>query len=219
MRLRPRHVTPRISLRDNETSTQDRKHRKNEVGQGWAEHGPHNILWSVIIIMGTCEQWPGFPCHDTVSRWQRAELRAKSELSGHWESELWTPGPSSDRSQGRDAGCCGVQWAQNHGVTASQIEERSVSMSDLWGPVTELMSAMAGARLPLCLLMLVTQAMSQAAPCPQGMLAVYRLSLNTHWTQEKFPKQYPQWRPTPQWSKTVGKMTASITMRSISKHS
>jgi len=36
------------------------------------------------------------------------------------------------------------------------------------------------------------------------MLAVYRLSLNTHWTQEKFPKQYPQWRPTPQWSKTVG---------------
>jgi len=63
---------------------------------------------------------------------------------------------------------------------------------------------MAGARLPLCLLMLVTQAMSQAAPCPRGMLAVYRLSLNTHWTQEKFPKQYPQWRPTPQWSKTVG---------------
>ena len=124
MRLRPRHVTPRISLRDNETSTQDRKHRKNEVGQGWAcEHGPHNILWSVIIIMGTCEQWPGFPCHDTVSRWQRAELRAKSEVSGHWESELWTPGPSSDRSQGRDAGCCGVQWAQNHGVTASQIEQ------------------------------------------------------------------------------------------------
>ena len=41
------------------------------------------------------------------------------------------------------------------------------------------MPAMAGARLPLCLLMLVTQAMSQAAPCPRGMLAVYRLSLNT----------------------------------------
>lgn len=70
------------------------------------------------------------------------------------------------------------------------------------------MPAMAGSLAPLCcLLVLVTQVLSQAAPCPQGMLAVYRLSLNTHWTQEKFPKQYPQWRPTPQWSKTVGRLT------------
>lgn len=64
--------------------------------------------------------------------------------------------------------------------------------------------AMAWCRL--CLLVcLVTQALTMEAPCPRGMLAVYRLSLATHWTQEKFPKQYPQWRPTPQWSKTVGR--------------
>ena len=45
----------------------------------------------------------------------------------------------------------------------------------------------------------------QSSSCPQGMLAVYRLSLQTEWSEEKFPKQYPQWRPSAQWSKTVGK--------------
>ena len=44
----------------------------------------------------------------------------------------------------------------------------------------------------------------QSSSCPQGMLAVYRLSLQTEWSEEKFPKQYPQWRPSAQWSKTVG---------------
>ena len=43
-----------------------------------------------------------------------------------------------------------------------------------------------------------------ATSCPPGMLAVYRLSLATEWSEEKFPKQYPQWRPPAQWSKTVG---------------
>ena len=44
----------------------------------------------------------------------------------------------------------------------------------------------------------------EASSCPPGMLAVYRLNLATEWSEEKFPKQYPQWRPPAQWSKTVG---------------
>ena len=45
---------------------------------------------------------------------------------------------------------------------------------------------------------------AEASSCPPGMLAVYRLNLATEWSEEKFPKQYPQWRPPAQWSKTVG---------------
>jgi len=71
--------------------------------------------------------------------------------------------------------------------------------------VTDQAPAMAGSGLPLVLLLVsVTQVLAQSTSCPRDMLAVYRLSLNTHWTEERFPKQYPQWRPTPQWSKTVG---------------
>jgi hypothetical protein len=43
------------------------------------------------------------------------------------------------------------------------------------------------------------------APCPPNLLAVYKLRLETFWSEERFPKQYPQWRPPAQWSKTVGK--------------
>ena len=28
--------------------------------------------------------------------------------------------------------------------------------------------------------------------------------LETHWSEKMFPKQYPQWRPPAQWSKTIG---------------
>jgi hypothetical protein len=35
-------------------------------------------------------------------------------------------------------------------------------------------------------------------------LAVYRLSLVTNWSEAAFPRQYPQWRPPAQWSKTLG---------------
>lgn len=41
-------------------------------------------------------------------------------------------------------------------------------------------------------------------PCSPGNLAVYRLELRTFWSEERFPKQYPQWRPPAQWSKTIG---------------
>ena len=36
------------------------------------------------------------------------------------------------------------------------------------------------------------------------MLAVYRLSVITNWSEAAFPRQYPQWRPPAQWSKTLG---------------
>ena len=42
-------------------------------------------------------------------------------------------------------------------------------------------------------------------PCSPGNLAVYRLELRTFWSEDKFPKQYPQWRPSAQWSRTIGK--------------
>jgi len=40
--------------------------------------------------------------------------------------------------------------------------------------------------------------------CSSDLLAVYRLSIRTFWEEEQFPKQYPQWRPPAQWSKTIG---------------
>jgi len=40
--------------------------------------------------------------------------------------------------------------------------------------------------------------------CPRDMLVVYRLSLRTEWDEKIFPKQFPQWRPAAQWSKTIG---------------
>ena len=40
--------------------------------------------------------------------------------------------------------------------------------------------------------------------CDHDTLSVYKLVLETHWTEERFPKQYPLWRPPAQWSKTIG---------------
>merc|ERR1711892_520153 len=55
------------------------------------------------------------------------------------------------------------------------------------------------------LLMLLLPVMTAGEPtCSADSLAVYKLVLETHWSEEMFPKQYPQWRPPAQWSKTVG---------------
>ena len=58
-------------------------------------------------------------------------------------------------------------------------------------------------------------ALVKATSCPPGMLAVYRLNLATEWSEEKFPKQYPQWRPPAQWSKTVGQYSVRLTSCSL----
>ena len=42
--------------------------------------------------------------------------------------------------------------------------------------------------------------------CPTETLVVYKMELETFWDEEIFPKQYPQWRPSAQWSKTVGRL-------------
>jgi hypothetical protein len=41
--------------------------------------------------------------------------------------------------------------------------------------------------------------------CDQDRLAVYTLRLETHWTRDLFPKQFPEWRPSAQWSRIIGK--------------
>ena len=41
--------------------------------------------------------------------------------------------------------------------------------------------------------------------CPSETLVVYKLQLDTFWQEQTFPKQFPLWRPSAQWSKTVGR--------------
>ena len=41
--------------------------------------------------------------------------------------------------------------------------------------------------------------------CGSDKLIVYRVTLNTFWSSETFPKHYPKWRPPAQWSKVIGK--------------
>ncbi|XP_030554672.1 uncharacterized protein LOC115758257 [Drosophila novamexicana] len=56
----------------------------------------------------------------------------------------------------------------------------------------------------------VAAAASATQPAPQtgctlDRLAVYKVVLHTYWTRELFPKHYPDWRPTAQWTKTLGR--------------
>ncbi|KAM8711126.1 hypothetical protein ACLKA7_000287 [Drosophila subpalustris] len=53
-----------------------------------------------------------------------------------------------------------------------------------------------------------SSAATQPAPlsgCTLDRLAVYKVVLHTYWTRELFPKHYPDWRPTAQWTKTLGR--------------
>ncbi|XP_061397809.1 spondin-2-like, partial [Musca vetustissima] len=55
---------------------------------------------------------------------------------------------------------------------------------------------------------LLGSAPTQPAPisdCTVDRLAVYKVVLHTYWTRELFPKHYPDWRPTAQWTKTIGR--------------
>lgn len=42
-------------------------------------------------------------------------------------------------------------------------------------------------------------------PCQPDKLTVYKVVLQTFWTRDQFPKHYPDWRPSAQWSKLVGR--------------
>ncbi|XP_054708830.1 spondin-2-like [Uloborus diversus] len=43
------------------------------------------------------------------------------------------------------------------------------------------------------------------ARCPPDVLVMYRMVLHTEWSEENFPKQYPEWRPPAQWSVVLGR--------------
>ncbi|XP_045595554.1 spondin-2 [Procambarus clarkii] len=48
-------------------------------------------------------------------------------------------------------------------------------------------------------------AAAAASTCDPNKLTVYKVLVQTAWSREVFPKQYPEWRPPAQWSKVVGR--------------
>ncbi|XP_056642503.1 spondin-2 [Diorhabda sublineata] len=46
---------------------------------------------------------------------------------------------------------------------------------------------------------------STGEPCQPDKLTVYKVVLHTFWSRETFPKHYPDWRPSAQWSKVFGR--------------
>ncbi|CAB3375556.1 Hypothetical predicted protein [Cloeon dipterum] len=59
--------------------------------------------------------------------------------------------------------------------------------------------------LTALVLLLSAAVVASAHACPADTLAVYRVVLDTHWTKELFPKQYPEFRPPAQWSRLLGR--------------
>lgn len=41
--------------------------------------------------------------------------------------------------------------------------------------------------------------------CQPDKLTVYKVILHTFWSRDKFPKHYPDWSPSAQWSKVFGR--------------
>ena len=74
---------------------------------------------------------------------------------------------------------------------------------------TRRVSTMAAGLVSLAL-MATLSAFVSAGPhsrdtCAPGKLVVYKVVVDTFWSKEKFPKQYPLWRPPAQFSKFLGK--------------
>ncbi|XP_042238329.1 spondin-2-like isoform X2 [Homarus americanus] len=44
-----------------------------------------------------------------------------------------------------------------------------------------------------------------SSTCEPNKMTVYKVMVETAWSREVFPKQYPEWRPPAQWSKVVGR--------------
>lgn len=55
------------------------------------------------------------------------------------------------------------------------------------------------------ILFLVIALFDLAVGCDVNDVAVYKVSLRMLWSEERFPKDYPQNRPKAQWSQTFGK--------------
>ncbi|KAF2366474.1 Spondin N-terminal [Trinorchestia longiramus] len=54
-------------------------------------------------------------------------------------------------------------------------------------------------------LAMITCTTQGSQSCSPDKLTVYRVYLNTMWSREVFPKQYPEWRPPAQWSQLLGR--------------
>ena len=46
--------------------------------------------------------------------------------------------------------------------------------------------------------------------CDKDQLVVYNIVMETFWDREKFPRQYPEWRPPAQWAKLLGELSRVI---------
>ena len=53
---------------------------------------------------------------------------------------------------------------------------------------------------------IIVSSSSDTMPCTSTKLVVYKVSFSTFWDRQKFPKQYPEFRPPAQWSKLIGKI-------------
>ena len=53
------------------------------------------------------------------------------------------------------------------------------------------------------LLLLICLLPGCLAGCEPGLVAVYNVSLVTHWDPASYPKQFPTWRPPAQWSQVT----------------
>lgn len=65
---------------------------------------------------------------------------------------------------------------------------------------------MAVARGMAAILFLLIALFDLSIECDVDDVAVYKVSLQMLWSEEKFPKDYPQNRPKAQWSQVFGKL-------------
>lgn len=50
-----------------------------------------------------------------------------------------------------------------------------------------------------------SDAAEEGQSCSPEKLTVYKVVLRTFWTRDVFPKHYPDWRPSAQWTKLIGR--------------
>lgn len=54
------------------------------------------------------------------------------------------------------------------------------------------------------ILLILAFGMNIVCSCQSDKLASYTVVMHTFWTRDRFPKHYPDWRPTAQFSKLIG---------------
>ncbi|KAK9739086.1 Spondin-N [Popillia japonica] len=51
--------------------------------------------------------------------------------------------------------------------------------------------------------------------CQPDKLTVYKVILHTFWSRDKFPKHYPDWSPSAQWSKVFVRSHAYVFIKHV----